>query len=106
MLLYHGTTQENGLSILLNGFDFEKSGSNWGNTYGKGIYFTPNYQTARFYAGEDGIVISIDIKVNIYYIKKMISPNSRKKIKIPQDKSYNCIVTPDLDEYLILYFIY
>ena len=48
MLLYHGTTKENAINILKDGFDFEKSGSCWGNTYGKGIYFTPNYETARF----------------------------------------------------------
>lgn len=105
MILYHGTTIENALSILQNGFDFNKSGSNWGNTYGKGIYFTPNYETAKFYAQNNGIVISVNIETIEYHLNKMISPNSKRKIKIPNDKEYNCIVSLDKDEYLIKYFI-
>tara|TARA_B100000424_G_C22796794_1_gene427626 strand:- start:480 stop:803 length:324 start_codon:yes stop_codon:yes gene_type:complete len=102
--LYHGTSKQNGLQILESGFDFKKSGSNWGNTYGKGIYFTPNYETAQFYAGKDGIVISRQLEIEAFYLKKDISPNSRKKIKVPNDINYNCIVNPSGDEYLILYF--
>lgn len=104
-LLYHGTTMENGLSILKTGFDFNKSNTNWGNTYGKGIYFTPNYETAKFYAGENGIVISLNINTIEYHLNKMVSPSTRKKLKISKDKNYNCIVTLDKDEYLITHFI-
>lgn len=104
MLLYHGTSMSNAISILNNGFDFKKAGSNYGTTYGKGIYFTPNYKIARFYAGENGIVLSMDISIIAYYLVKDISPNSKKKIKLPQDKDYNCIVSPNKEEYLILYF--
>ena len=104
MLLYHGTTKENAISILKDGFDFEKSGSCWGNTYGKGIYFTPNYETARFYAGENGIILSLNVNITPFYLTKDKSPNSKKKINVPKDKNYNCIVSPNKDEYLILYF--
>lgn len=104
MLLYHGTTIKGALGILQEGFDFKKSGSCWGNTYGKGIYFTPNYETAKFYAGSDGMVLSFNIKINEYLLKKDISPSTRKRIKIDKEK-YNCIVSPNKDEYLILYFI-
>ena len=38
MILYHGTSTINALNILKEGFDLKKSGSNWGKTYGKGIY--------------------------------------------------------------------
>ena len=79
MFLYHGTTIENALSILNNGFDFSKVGSNWGNTYGNGIYFSPNYETARFYAREEGIVLKFDIKIIPQYLEKDYSPNSKKK---------------------------
>ena len=103
MLLYHGTTSSNGISIIKNGFDFSKAGSNWGKTYGKGIYFTPNYKTAKFYAGEDGIVISMDIKINSYKLTRDYSPNSKKKINIPH--GCNCIINKNNDEYIILYFI-
>ena len=105
MILYHGTSSYNAISILKKGFDFNKVGSNYGITYGKGIYFTPNYKTAKFYAGENGIVVSMNIYIIPYNLKKDISPNSKKKIKIPKDKDYNCIVDPSKDEYLIIYFI-
>tara|TARA_Y100000748_G_scaffold212280_1_gene178028 strand:- start:972 stop:1289 length:318 start_codon:yes stop_codon:yes gene_type:complete len=104
MHLYHGTTFSNAISILKNGFDFNKVGSNYGSTYGKGIYFTPNYETAKFYSGENGIVLSMNIDIIPYHLKKDISPSSKKKIKIPKDKDYNCIISPNKDEYLILYF--
>jgi len=81
MLLYHGTNTSNGISILKNGFDFNKVGSNYGLTYGKGIYFTPNYKTAQFYAGENGIVLSMHVLITPYYLVKDISPNSKKKNK-------------------------
>ena len=73
MLLYHGTSKKNGINILKKGFNFELSGSCWGNTYGKGIYFTPNYETARFYAENDGIVISLNIKIKPLFLEKDIS---------------------------------
>ena len=104
MLLYHGTSKKNGINILKKGFNFELSGSCWGNTYGKGIYFTPNYKTARFYAENDGIVISLNIEIKALFLEKDISPSSKKKLKIDKEK-YNCIVNPNKDEYLILYFI-
>tara|TARA_B100001175_G_scaffold317168_1_gene333137 strand:- start:5431 stop:5748 length:318 start_codon:yes stop_codon:yes gene_type:complete len=104
MLLYHGTNSINALSILNNGFDFSKAGSNYGTTYGKGIYFSPNYETAKFYAGTDGIIISLNVDITPYYLTRDISPSSKKKIKLPEDKKYNTIVSPNKDEYLILYF--
>ena len=55
MKLYHGTSISNALSIMNEGFNLKKAGSNYGTTYGKGIYFTPNYKTAKFYAEENGI---------------------------------------------------
>ena len=104
MRLYHGTTTAAAISIMGSGFDFSRAGENWGTTYGKGIYFTPNYETARFYAGENGIVLSMNVSITPYYLVKDISPNSKKKIKLPTDQDYNCIVSPNKDEYLILYF--
>lgn len=107
MLLYHGTSLANALGILKNGFDFSKCGSNWGKTYGKGIYFTPNYDTAKFYAGDDGIVLSFEIYVVPYYLEKYYSPNNKKQIKYPEfnekGKKINVLVSPDNDEYLLLF---
>ena len=100
MKLYHGTSVESALSILKNGFDINKAGTNWGLTYGKGIYFTPNYLTAKCYAGENGIVISIDLILEPYYLKKALP--KRKHIKI--NPKYNCLVSPDKDEYILLHF--
>ena len=104
MLLYHGTSEKNAINILNEGFNFELSGSCWGNTYGKGIYFSPNYETARFYAENDGIVVSLNIEIKPFFLDKDISPSSKKKLKIDKEK-YNCIVNPNKDEYLKLNFI-
>ena len=101
--LYHGTTMENALSILKEGFDFNKCGSNWGSTYGKGIYFSPSYDEARFYASEDGIVLSFELNLECYYLKKDISPSKKRKFKLPD--GYNCLVNPSGSEYIVFSFI-
>ena len=102
MRLYHGTTAASAISIMGSGFDFSRAGTNWGTTYGKGIYFTPNYKTARFYAGENGIVISVDIKVKPHYLKRAVSASSKKRIRVPEE--CNCLVSPDGDEYVVFWF--
>jgi len=100
MLLFHGTSTDNALSILACGFDFNRAGENWGTTYGKGIYFSPNYETAKFYAGPTGIVLSFELKINPYYLSKDIRPNSKKKIIIPPQ--HDSIINPNGDECIIL----
>lgn len=98
MILYHGTTVDSMLSILKHGFTFDHVGKNWGSTYGKGIYFTPNYETARCYAGLDGIVLSFKLEIKEYrLLKKLQSPSSKKN-------KYNTkwLITPDFDEYIML----
>ena len=100
MLLYHGTKEKNALSILKNGFDFSRAGENWGITYGKGIYFTPNYETAKFYAGEDGIILSFNLNINPYKLKKDRSPNGKLREKIPLD--VDSIINPNGDEIVII----
>mgnify|MGYP001961543983 CR=1 FL=1 len=111
MILYHGTSIENAISILKNGFDFELCGSNWGNTYGKGIYFTPNYMTARFYAGESGIILSfnlnINLNINCYKLSNDYSPSikSKKMKKIIQyalSNNYDSIMNFNEDEIIII----
>ena len=102
MRLYHGTTAAAAISIMESGFDFSRAGTNWGTTYGKGIYFTPNYGTARFYAGENGIVISVDIEVKPHYLKRAVSASSKKRIQVPE--GCNCLVSPDGDEYVVFWF--
>jgi len=101
--LYHGTTMNNALSILKEGFDFNKCGCNWGCTYGKGIYFSPSYDEAHFYAGEDGIVLSFELELECYYLDKDISPSKKKKFKVPY--GYNCLVNPTGSEYVVFSFI-
>ena len=83
--LYHGTTMANALSILKCGFDFNKCGYNWGSTYGKGIYFSPSYDEAQFYAGEDGMVLSFELDLECYYLKKDISPSKKENLKCQMD---------------------
>lgn len=106
MILYHGTTMINALSILKNGFDINKAGENWGTTYGKGIYFSPNYETAQFYANSDesnpGIVISINLDLNPFMLKKDFSPNQKRKFRLPKDSKYDSIINANGDEVVII----
>ena len=106
MILYHGTTIQNALSIMKFGFDINKSGENWGTTYGKGIYFSPNYETAQFYANSDesnpGIVISINLDLNPFILKKDFSPNQKRKFRLPKDSNYDSIVNANGNEVIII----
>ena len=102
-VLCHGTTRSSGLSILKNGFDFSKCGSNWGSTYGKGIYFTPDYKVAKTYAGDDGIVLSFSLNLNCYQLQKDVRPSRKRNIKIPS--GYNCLISPNKEEYVVYYFL-
>lgn len=100
MILYHGTNVSSALNILANGFNFNSTGTNWGSTYGKAIYFTPNYKTAQCYAGDDGIIFSIDVEVNDFLIlEKFKSPSSRKQLQCMS----KWLITPNFDEYIMLY---
>jgi hypothetical protein len=101
--LYHGTTMVTARSSLKNGFDFTKCGSNWGSTYGKGIYFSPNYDEAQFYADKDGMVLSFELELSCYYLKKDVSPSKKIDFKLPD--GYNCLVNPNNDEYVVFSFI-
>ena len=99
MILYHGTNISAALNILNEGFNFNYSGTNWGSTYGKGIYFTPNYETAKCYAGENGIILKFDFDTSDSTIlTKYYSPNKKLKLK----KTTKWLITPDNDEYIML----
>tara|TARA_Y100000591_G_scaffold333260_1_gene375097 strand:+ start:20511 stop:20873 length:363 start_codon:yes stop_codon:yes gene_type:complete len=100
MKLYHGTSTNKALSILKSGFDFNRIGENWGTTYGKGIYLTPEYETAKFYAGDDGIVLGFTLDVNPYRLTRDVKPNTRKKIVVPVE--FDSIINPKGDEVVIL----
>ena len=99
MLLYHEQKRKRN-KYIKKGFDFELV-NHVRNTYGKGIYLH-QIMRRKFYAENDGIVISLNIEIKPFFLTKDISPSS-KKIKIDKEK-YNCIVNPNKDEYLI-YFI-
>ena len=100
MLLYHGTSTINALGILNKGFDKTKVGTNWGKTYGNGIYFTPNYDTARVYAGDAGIILSFHFDVTDCH--KLIKYN-RSGVKIKSSfLNKKWIITPDNDEYILI----
>lgn len=82
MILYHGTSKENVESIKRNGFSLEYCGKNWGSTYGKAIYFTNCYETAKCYATELGEVLKVKIQ-NVNYLKlnKDYSPTDKNHIR-------------------------
>ena len=64
--LYHGSFLKNLNSIIMNGFDPRQIGSNWGATYGKGIYFTDNPIIASTYSNTN---IILKVKVNLIPLK-------------------------------------
>lgn len=109
MILYHGTSKENAESIKRNGFSLEYAGKNWGSTYGKGIYFTNCYETAKYYAGEFGDVLTVKID-NINYLKldKDYSPTDKKHIRkiksiitfIKINSNKNCLLNYHENEYI------
>ena len=56
-----------------------KQVQNYGTTYGKGIYFSPNYETAKFYAGTDGIIISLNVDITPYYLNEIYHHHQKRK---------------------------
>ena len=109
MILYHGTSKENADSIKKKGFSLEFSGKNWGSTYGKAIYFSNCYETAKCYAGESGIVLIINIE-NINYLKlnRDYSPSDKKHIReikciilfLKINSNKNCLLNFNENEYI------
>lgn len=109
MILYHGTSKENVESIKRNGFSLENIGKNWGSTYGKAIYFTNCYKTAKCYAGPLGEVLTVNIE-NVNYLKlnKDYSPNDKKHIReiksiiiyIMFNSNKNCLLNYNENEYI------
>ena len=109
MILYHGTSIQNAESIKKIGFSSEFIGKNWGSTYGKAIYFTDCYETAKFYAGESGVVLTVDIEnVNCLKLDKDYSPNNKKHNKevksiimyIMFNSNKNCLLNYLKNEYI------
>lgn len=109
MILYHGTSKENAESIKRNGFSLEYTGKNWGSTYGKAIYFTNCYKTAKCYAGQSGEVLTVDIK-NVNYLKldKDYSQTDKKHIReiksiimyVMFNSNKNCLLNYNENEYI------
>ena len=109
MILYHGTSKENAKSIKRNGFSLEYAGKNWGSTYGKAIYFTNCYETAKIYAGDFGEILKVNIKdINFLKLNKDYSPNNKRDIRkikfiimyISLNSDKNCIINDNLNEYI------
>lgn len=75
MLLYHGTSQENALSIISEQkFDLNLCGKQWGSTYGRGIYFSPSKEEAQVY-GET--ILEIQTQIKPLKLEKHYSPNDK-----------------------------
>ena len=105
VILYHGTSKENALSITQNGFSLDRSGDNWGNTYGKGVYFSKQLEDAIVYAGNDGVVLMCDLYVKGFHLNRDYSPTERydrREIKklIHGLTDYNCLISRDQSEYI------
>ena len=108
VVLYHGTSKENAIKICeYGGFSLDFSGTSWGSTFGKGIYFSGDINEARVYSGEDGVILSCELDVNGFQLKKGYSPNCRNDrreikriVKSLESNGYNCLITKDSSEYI------
>lgn len=107
MLLYHGTTRDNGENIIKEqSFNLDRTGENWGVTYGKGVYLTPNLEEAKRY-GDMVLVVKCEIKE--YKLNQRFSPNDKKHKKLLnklirkeiEEGEYDSLVTLDEDEYIL-----
>ena len=111
--LYHGSSSiENLKSIVKNGFDLNKIGTGWGNTYGNGIYFTDNLKVAHeVYSNKNGYIIEIIVEDKTYKLTKDYSVTNRshkKEIKkivstYIDTKKYNMLVTNSVEPEYILF---
>lgn len=106
-IVYHGTTQSNMTEIFKYGFDISKIGSGWGTTYGEGIYFSSNFDTALLYS-DNNTVIEASIKYIPYHLVrdyKATSKKDQKKLTILRNQAiktgYTCFVTKNNDEIII-----
>lgn len=109
MILYHGTSKENAEFIKRNGFSSEYIGKNCGSIYGKVIYFTNCYKTAKCYAGQSGVVLTVDIE-NVNYLKldRDYSLNDKNHIReiesmimyIMINSNKNCLLNYNENEYI------
>lgn len=111
--LYHGTSSKNADLIKKNGLSLEFSGTNWGTTYGKAIYFTPNYSEAKLYAqnfNEDGIVLTFDFNnLKTLQLSRDYSPSDKKDKKqisslinyLKLTSEINCLINVHKNEYIL-----
>ena len=107
MLLYHGTTRDNGKNIIKHqSFNLDRTGENWGTTYGKGVYLTPNIEEAKKYGD---MILVIECEIKQYKLSQKYSPNDRKHKKTLkkiirkeiEEGDYDSLVTVDEDEYIL-----
>ena len=68
---------ENGLSLLKNGLILINQ-IQIGVIHMKKVYILHQIMRQRFYAGKNGIVISLNINTIEYHLNKMISPSIKK----------------------------
>ena len=106
--LYHGSSLSNLQNIVKYGFDMEKFGTKWSNTYGNGIYLTPNKKYAKSYSDDSNYILKVKVLYKPFYLKRNYSPNYRKdrrKLnKIRQyaiDNNYTCLSTVDNKEIIL-----
>ena len=109
--LYRGGNINTYKSIIKQGFDLSKIGTNYGLTLGKGIYFSPSKTEALGYSKDRLTILEIPVKLRSYKLSKSYSiddKNHKKYLKKLKnnllEKGYNSLTfsSKDFDR---LYFI-
>ena len=73
--LYHGTSYENGNKIFQEKkLNMDLCGTQWGATYGVGIYLSPYLEEAKAY-GE--CILEIDCEIEPIVLDKYYSPTNK-----------------------------
>jgi len=83
MLIYHSSNSvESTYKILREGFDKKYIGSGYGSTFGRGIYFTPNFEYACTYNIDIKEIIKCEIDIYKYKcISYDMNTNTNNNIK-------------------------
>jgi len=93
-ITFHGTSEENLLSILKNGFSCN-FGKGYGSAFGKGIYSTPCIKYASCYTETNKLLVcEIQSSLTLKLLKKEVLHRKNKNIK------YDLLIIDDCDEYL------
>ena len=95
-LAFHGTDTDNITSIIENGFILDKF-TNFGATYGRGVYLSPYPIEARCYSDSDKVIVC-EVVIDNPFIEKT---KQNKRMKNIWQRTYDTYINRFGTEYVI-----